>query len=178
MNRWRRAADLVPRGGVAAFSAVLALAVFAAPACGPDSVVETSTMPEEADFAAVSESLGVRCGSLDCHGMAERNLRIYGQYGLRWSDADLPGGNDTTADEHHENYLTLITLEPEAMAGVAQGAPVTTLTLVRKARGAEVHKGGAPFPKGSAGDRCLVSWLEGQVDQASCREASQLLARP
>ncbi|MCA9631464.1 MAG: hypothetical protein KC766_27590 [Myxococcales bacterium] len=148
------------------------------PGCGPDSVVETSKMPDEADFAAVSEALGVRCGSLDCHGMAERNFRLYGRYGLRWSDTDVPGGSETSGDEHHENYLSLISLEPEALAQVTEGAPVTRLTLVRKARGAEVHKGGSPFPKGTAGDSCLVSWLEGQVDHASCSQAAQLLQRP
>ncbi|MCA9642322.1 MAG: hypothetical protein H6718_14225 [Polyangiaceae bacterium] len=150
----------------------------AAPGCGPDSVVETASVPQENDFSAVSEALEVRCGSLDCHGMAERNLRLYGQYGLRLSDSDIPGGNETTPDEHHENYLTLITLEPEALASVAQGAAASHLTLVRKARGVEDHKGGSPFPKGSAGDRCLVSWLAGQVDQASCTEASKLLEPP
>ncbi len=164
--------------GFGLLCASLALGAFGLPACGPDNVVETSTMPDEADFAAVSEALGVRCGSLDCHGMAERNFRLYGQYGLRWSDADRPGGDKTTADEHHENYLSLITLEPEAMAAVVDGAPVTKLSIVRKARGAEVHKGGSPFPRGTVGDLCLVSWLEGQVDQASCGQASQLLQKP
>lgn len=170
------------RSGAILSNALIAGALIASVAgltgCGPDNPVETSSIPEETNFAAVSEALGVRCGSLDCHGMAERNLRLYGQFGLRLSENDVPGGDESTPDEHHENYLTLITLEPEALEQVTRGAPVTRLTLVRKARGAEAHKGGAPFPSGTAGDRCLVSWLEGQVDQASCSEASKLLERP
>lgn len=169
---------LVARGAISSSALALIACAVGLAACGPDNVVETSRMPEEADFAAVSAALGVRCGSLDCHGMAERNLRLYGEFGLRLGENDVPGGEETTPDEHHENYLALITLEPEAMAKVARGAPVTGLTLVRKARGAEAHKGGAPFPSGTVGDRCLVSWLEGQVDQASCSEAALLLERP
>ena len=36
-------------------------------------------------FPPVAELLVVRCGSLDCHGTAARNLRLYGSAGLRWS---------------------------------------------------------------------------------------------
>jgi hypothetical protein len=47
-----------------------------------------------------------------------------------------------------------------------------SLTLLRKARGAEKHEGNTVFAAGSQGDRCLLSWLEGSVDQAACSEVA------
>ena len=87
------------RSGAILSNALIAGALIASVAgltgCGPDNPVETSSIPEETDFAAVSEALGVRCGSLDCHGMAERNLRLYGQFGL--SNADHLGARSLGA---------------------------------------------------------------------------------
>lgn len=151
--------------------------------CGPESVTESEAVPSEQQFSAVSEALSNRCGSLDCHGSAARNLRLYGEFGLRLG-ADVPGGEAASEREHHANYLSVISLEPELMAefaslGVeeARGA-ASRLSLVRKARGTEHHKGGAVFPKGSDGDTCVVSWLGGDTATPSCEAAAALPIRP
>ena len=53
----------------------------------------------------------------------------------------------------------------------AAGADPERLTLVRKARGLEDHKGGTVFHSGDDADRCLVSWLADQTDTAACLRA-------
>jgi len=90
----------------------------------------------------------------------------------------------TTAAEIQANYLSASGLEPELTSevvaalshadldggldgGVVQ-SEVERLTLVRKARGTESHKGGAVFAIGSLEDRCLVSWFTGTIEQLSC----------
>jgi hypothetical protein len=80
------------------------------------------------------------------------------------------GGEDETTDEElAQNRLSMCGLEPEQMDAVVDGAAdVDTLTLVRKARLVEAHKGGRVMAEGSAGDRCLVSWIEGATDSAAC----------
>lgn len=151
--------------------------------CGPQSSTERAAVPSEDQFAAVSSALSNRCGSLDCHGSETRNLRLYGEFGLRLG-ADVPGGEPATELEHHANYLSVISLEPELLAELAAlsadqvpGA-AQRLTLVRKARETEHHKGGAVFPKGSDGDVCVVSWLGGEVASERCDAAAALPLRP
>jgi hypothetical protein len=135
-------------------------------------------VPSRIGFEPVSELLHRRCGSLDCHGQLGRNLRLYGQYGLRASEHDVPGGSPTSADEHTRNYDSTVTLEPELLAIVTRegGAHPERLTLVRKARGSEEHKGGSALAPGSDADRCLLSWLSGSVDADAC--GAGVLERP
>ncbi len=133
--------------------------------------------PSRDDFAPVSAVLTTQCGSLDCHGQTGRSLRLYGKNGLRLSVEDVPGVADTSVDEIDQNYLSLIALEPEAMAAVLDGASPSKLTLVQKARGAQAHKGNAPLRAGTPGDLCITSWLTGAVDTAAC-DAGKVLERP
>jgi hypothetical protein len=49
------------------------------------------------------------------------------------------------------------------------------LTLIRKERGMEHHKGNAIFRANDDGDRCLVSWVSGTVDPAPCQRASKIV---
>ena len=76
----------------------------------------------------------------------------------------------------------MVGLEPETMSAVvaAGGAIPEQLTMVRKARGTEAHKGGAVWTQGDDSDTCLTSWLEGQPDPAACERgvASGLPAQP
>ena len=129
------------------------------------------------DFRPVSSVIERRCGTLDCHGSEARPLRIYSQFGLRKHidknpDAGqyFPGGLDaTTPDELLDNYRSMIGLEPEKLdLVVAKKAKVETLTLVRKPRLAEKHKGGLVWNKGDDGDVCLVNWLTGVADTSTC----------
>lgn len=134
-----------------------------------------------ADFRPVSAVIERRCGTLDCHGAVARPLRIEGQYGLRkhvdHNDAggDYPGGLEpTTLDELTDDYRSMSGLEPEKLdLVVAKKAPPETLTLVRKPRLAEKHKGGLVWNKGDDGDACLVNWLTGVKDTSPC--AAELL---
>ena len=135
--------------------------------------------PERASFEPVADMLVRNCGTLDCHGTAFRNLRIYGNGGLRWdkdptaSDASPSLLGKTTKLEYDEDYRSVIGLEPELTSKLfaERGASPERLTLVRKGRGQEAHKGGAVFPTGDPRDVCLTSWLAGAVDAAACAQA-------
>jgi hypothetical protein len=96
---------------------------------------------------------------------------------LRLAPTDVPGGRATTTDEIDADYQSVIGLEPEILAAVVQdgGARPERLTLVRKARGTEHHKGGALITPGDAQDRCLTSWLAGAVDESACASALMTL---
>jgi hypothetical protein len=129
-------------------------------------------------FSAVMER---RCATLDCHGHASRPLRIYGQYGLRRPEAEgspnvenyaeyYSGGKEpTTLAELEDNYRSICALEPELVAQVyAKKASPDVLTIVRKARLREKHKGGLLWNKGEPGDVCMTNWLTGSTDMAQC----------
>ena len=156
--------------GVSIF--VLAAAACALLACNIPSSNETytqTTLPDQASFPPVSAMLAVHCGSLDCHGNVARNLRIYGSAGLRFSPNDqpfLPLCN--TSDEASQDYTSVVGLEPAQIDAVAAGADPGTLTMVRKARGTEAHKGEQIWSQGDDSDVCLVSWLTGSADAAAC----------
>lgn len=83
----------------------------------------------------------------------------------------VTGGTEPTSDAETEaNRLSACGVEPDLMSEVvnSQGDP-TTLTLVRKPRLSEAHKGGRIWAADSpAGDKCLTTWIAGSVDVASC----------
>ena len=133
-------------------------------------------------FRPVSQVLERRCGTIDCHGVAARPLRIYGQSGLRRPEppeADevktgeyYTGGLVATTDaEVENNYLAACGLEPEIMDQVIAGqTEVGELTLIRKPRLEEKHKGGRIWASGSVlGDLCITSWIAGNVNTEACR---------
>lgn len=178
-----------PKGRLAPAASCMALC-FALGCAGSyegDSV--SATGPTLKDFGRVAESLDYACGNLVCHGIPSRNLRLYGDQGRRLDPNDIPCGKPTTAAEIEADYRSLVGLEPELVAAVvaAHGADPESLTLVRKARGLEQHKGGSVFRDSKDlngcvdacksdrtcsascyGDRCLVSWLTGAVDVPDC----------
>ncbi|MCW5835139.1 MAG: hypothetical protein KIS78_22255 [Labilithrix sp.] len=160
------------RGRLPGLVAALALA-----ACsGADAPPPPSVTPPSAGWEDVSEMLGARCASLDCHGQPGRPLRLYHRAGLRLADVDVPGGGATTADEHAANLRAAAGLEPELFARVVGegGLRAERLTLVRKALGLEGHKGGAPLAPGGSGDLCLRSWLAAATDDAACASAAEV----
>jgi len=126
------------------------------------------------DFEPVSEMLGARCGSLDCHGAPGRSLRLFHHYGYRRARGDVPGGDETRQEEHDANFLAVTGLEPELTAEVAanDGEGMTDLILYGKAYGLVLHKGSEILVEGTDADRCLVSWLAGRVDVERCAAAS------
>jgi len=148
---------------------LLALAACSAPPSSGPYVAQA--LPDSASFPPVAELLVVRCGSLDCHGQVGRNLRLYGSAGLRWSSTDRPlvPVCDTT-DEVSQDYESVVDLEPETMSAVVAsgGASPEQLTMIRKARGTEAHKGGKIWSEGDDSDTCLTSWLAGSANAGAC----------
>lgn len=138
-----------------------------------DGITEAICPPID-DFQPVSAVLEQRCGTLDCHGDPARPFKLYGRIGLRAPildpdsgiDADnyYSGGSEqTTAQELELNYRSLCGLEPELITDVTAGeGSASDLTLVRKPRLQERHKGGKIWDEGKPGDRCFVKWLQNQ----------------
>jgi hypothetical protein len=131
--------------------------------------------PDRASFPVVSDLLDHRCGTLDCHGVTYRNLRIYGREGLRLAATDRPSSKvgTTSVAEYDATFESLVALEPETMSAVITegGAQPERLTFVRKARGTEDHKGLAIWQQGGPEDVCVTSWLAGKIDTATCQRA-------
>ena len=154
---------------------LLAVSVLLVTTCSvPDPNAQTTVVgPDRSQFDMVQPFMENSCGSLDCHGVRYRNLKVYGFNGLRLVPGDVPGGNPTTPAEVDATYQSVVFLEPEIMNAVvaAQGADPERLTLVRKARGTEQHAGGAVLAVGGNGDRCLTTWLANSTDATACNLA-------
>lgn len=142
--------------------------------CSPSASDAPIAVPDRATFPAVADLLVKRCGTLDCHGTAYRNLRIYGSQGMRLSPGDRPlSKGTTTAAEYEADFQSVVGLEPEILTTVVKdGVSPDHLTFVRKARGTEHHKGGSLMQEGDAQDRCITSWLAGSTDVVGCQNAA------
>jgi len=139
-----------------------------------DARFTQQALPDRASFPYVGQLLVHRCGSLDCHGSMYRNLRLFGNEGLRASPSDRPlVPLCTTHAEFDQDYESVVGLEPEAMNAVVagHGADPESLTLVRKASGLEAHKGLKLIQRGDDSYVCLTSWLAGATDTAACLRA-------
>jgi len=125
--------------------------------------------PSRDDFPGVGDALQLSCGTLDCHGQVGRNLRLYGDGGLRLAATDNPLGDATTDLEYLASYQSLVSLEPETLSNVVTlQADPNQLSLLRKARGLEHHKGGQRTQTGDPLDRCILLWLTGKFDPNPC----------
>jgi len=135
--------------------------------------VQPISVPDSATFKGPAQMLIRHCGTLDCHGSNYRNFRLYGKGGRRLNPAHHPDTPETTAEEYDADFDAVISVEPELMSSVVQGggAYPGVLTITRKGRGEEAHKGGAPNPKGSDADTCWTSWLKDDVDNDACTNA-------
>jgi hypothetical protein len=167
-----RLAALTPSFAIAAIVAV----TFAC-SSPPSGAQTVPVLPDTTSFPPVAAMLIQACGSLDCHGTVGRNLRMYGDTGLRFSATDVPSVLiPTTADEVAQDYGSIVGLEPEIMSEVVTsgGANPQRLTFYRKARGIESHKGGAVVTQGDARDVCITTWLQGHADATACTAALSL----
>jgi hypothetical protein len=158
--------------------AILLLVLLIVVACSASSASDerfVATTPDRASFPHVAEMLVHTCGTLDCHGSPYRNLRLYGDEGMRWAATDRPLVPSTTNDEVEQDWDSVVGLEPEILSKVVEeaGAHPERLTLVRKARGEEAHKAGAIVQVGDDRDVCLTSWLAGKTDLAKCDLAAK-----
>jgi hypothetical protein len=147
---------------------------FVAPVAGCSSANDTAqttiTLPDQSTYAPVAGALIYRCGSLDCHGTVWRNFRLYGYDGQRL-DADAGvDGVPTTDAEVAADFAAFVGLEPEILSAVVldHGADPDRLTLIRKARGLEDHKGGQRMTVGDDADLCVTGWLAGTPNNAAC----------
>ena len=159
---------------------IVAFAAAAMVGCFSDAELGSAqaVCPPRDDFRAVNNVLERRCGTLDCHGVAYRPFVVYGQTALRRPDASqvdnanyYPGGLEATTDYEVEGtYESACGLEPEKMDAVIRGdSPVEALSLVRKPRLQSRHKGGRIWGSGTtAGDRCLISWINGALEKEAC----------
>jgi hypothetical protein len=152
-----------------AYASLLAMAGCSVPPA--DETYVPPSLPDRASFPPIALLLDVRCGSLDCHGTIARNLRLYGSAGLRRSPNDRPlAPLCDTQTEVDQDYESVVGLEPEAMSAVvaAGGVDPDQLTMVRKARGVESHKGGQIWTQGDDSDTCFASWLAGKANANAC----------
>ncbi len=134
-------------------------------------------VPPRAGFEVVADAMQLHCGTLDCHGQTGRNMRLYGQYGLRLAPTDNPLDQSTSNAEYDACYASIVGLEPEAMSDVVlHRAQPDALAMFRKPRGIEKHKGGQLVIQGDALDRCMVTWVTGTVDSDACFAAQ--MGRP
>jgi hypothetical protein len=153
------------------FGAVAALAGCNVPTA---NTTFTEAVPDRTSFPDVAQSMIAHCGTIDCHGTQYRNLRLYGNQGLRWLATDQTLNPPcTTSAEVDQDFDSVVGLEPEAMTAVVigNGANPNLLTMVRKARGIEAHKGGTVMKVGDALDSCITSWLAGSTQTAECQDA-------
>jgi hypothetical protein len=131
-------------------------------------------VPARAGFEQVADAMQTHCGTLDCHGQTGRNMRLFGQYGLRLDPNDDPLNQTTTVAEYDASFASIIGLEPEVMSKVVQlQSQPETLTMVRKPRGTELHKGGILDMQGDPLDRCMIGWLIGMLDMDACNTVVQ-----
>jgi hypothetical protein len=130
--------------------------------------------PRRIGFESVADAMQPHCGTLDCHGEPGRNMRLFGSRGLRLLATANPADDATTPAEYDATFWSVVGLEPEILTEVIQdnGADPERLSLIRKARGHERHKGGTLMMAGDDLDSCLMSWLTGVVTEARCRVAS------
>jgi len=141
---------------------------------GPQTATFQLLAPPRAGFETVADAMQPHCGTLDCHGQAGRNMRLFGARGLRLDAAGDPADGSTTPAEYDASYWSVIGLEPEIMTAVVrdQGANPERLSMIRKPRGHERHKGGTLMVVDDDLDRCLTSWLNGTIAKSNCQTAA------
>jgi hypothetical protein len=156
--------------------AIAALALAESACAGPPSDgVFVIDAPPAAGFSVVSDALEARCGTLDCHGSAARNFRIYGIYGVRLQP-NVTGNISTTEEEYRATYESLVAIQPEALGRIVQehGVNPERWIVFTKGRGTEHHKGGTRMREGDNTDRCLTSWIVGAIDNAACTQSANV----
>jgi hypothetical protein len=158
---------------VAALAALACASVMSACVADPAGRVKPA-LPDRPSFSPVGRLLVHRCGSIDCHGAKDRNMRLFGLDGRRLDPAHQPDKPDTTDAELDADYQAVIAVEPEVMSEVVQtkGAAAGKLTFLRKGRGDEHHVGGQRWVPGDDADQCVLGWLRGQPNDAACKSAN------
>lgn len=121
----------------------------------------------EPDIATEDCQSDGECGGAFRHcvvglGCVAEEIKDQEQYAQYFPD----GAVATTKSELIDNWRTVCGLEPELTTLVHRGElDPLALTIVRKARLREKHKGGLIWNEGDLGDECLVDWLTGVYDK-------------
>lgn len=156
---------------------------FSTPSCvGEVQAPEATNLPLEAPprvgFESVADAIQPSCGTLDCHGQVGRNMRLFGARGLRLSAMDTSAEGVTQPPEYDADYWAIVALEPELLAAVVRekGDRPERLTLIRKGRGTERHKGGRLMSPNDNLDRCIVGWVAGRIEADACQTAAMITA--
>jgi len=166
-------------------SLLLALAASAAACVNVQESTTTLDAPAETTFKPMGDFLIRRCGTLDCHGQIGRNLRLYGEWGIRLNPMDVPGQSPTTMAEYQADYESVIALEPELLSQVVMGqANPQQLRLLGKPMesimingelGPMEHKGGLLIMSTMDPQYvCVASWLAQNVNTMACQEATSI----
>lgn len=157
---------------------LLSLAAASASCVGVIGTDRELALPVRSGFESVADALQPSCATLDCHGQAERNLRLFGARGLRLQAMDNAKEGTTQPAEYEANYWSLVSLEPETLAAVIRdgGGDPERLILIRKGRGTTRHKGGALMRPDDNLDQCLTAWLRGEILSDPCRAAAKISA--
>ena len=137
----------------------------------PDARVTETLLPDRASFPYVAEVLVIRCGTLDCHGSLYRNLRVFGDEGLRYAPQDRPCvPPQTTTAEFDQDYDSVVGLQPEVLNQVMadHGADPERLDLLAKPMGLDMHKGLTLIKQGDDTYNCITSWLAGNLNTVAC----------
>ena len=157
------------------FFGVAAAALSTAWSCAsPDNGRVDPIGPDATQFKSVAPMLVRRCGTIECHGSHYRNMRVYGYGSQRLEPNARPDFPTRVTDvESAAAYDSIIGLEPELMRDVVndKGADPERLTLVRKAKGLEQHKGDQRIVPGDDADKCLLGWLANATDIEACDRA-------
>lgn len=136
----------------------------------------TLKAPPRAGFEPVADAMQPSCGTLDCHGQIDRNLRLYGGRGLRLASADTSKDGNTQPPEYDADYWSVVNIEPEILATVTAegGQDPERWILIRKGRGTTRHKGGTLMQPNDDLDQCIVQWLAGNIVVDRCFAASRI----
>jgi hypothetical protein len=136
----------------------------------------TLVVPPRNGFESVADAMQPSCGTLDCHGQPDRNLRLFGGRGLRLDPAKTSKDGDTDPAEYDANYWSVVALEPEILSTVVAegGRDPERWILIRKGRGTTRHKGGTLMHPNDDLDPCIVEWLKGNILVDRCFAASRI----
>lgn len=142
---------------------------------GPPSDVVLATPPRQG-FEQVADAMQPSCGTLDCHGQPDRNLRLYGGRGLRLDPAKGSKDGETEPAEYDANYWSVVAIEPEILSTVTAeaGRDPERWIVIRKGRGTTRHKGGALMKPDDDLDACIVEWIKGNILVDRCFAASRI----
>lgn len=150
-------------------AAALGIAAALMPACTDyDESEQVLTLGDMESYGRlVQPYVGLRCGSLDCHGDSGRPLRIYAEDGLRLR-ADLREA-DITEEEIRRNVEAFAGVSPEAATPDEHLALLKGLAV---SAGGYAHLGGDVWAStGDPGYRCIRLWLEGRADETEAEAA-------